>query len=95
MLKSTIIDQLSEKLTYLSINDIKQSISTIIESMCHALAENDDIAIRGFGSFSLHYRTERRVRNPKTGKQVLTSAKKYPHFKPGKELRERVDANQH
>ena len=46
--------------------------------------------MRGFGSFSLHYRPPRTGRNPKTGDAVALPGKHVPHFKPGKELRERV-----
>ena len=61
--------------------------------MSEALINNQRIEIRGFGSFSLHYRPPRNAHNPKTGEKVVTMAKYSPHFKPGKELRERVDAS--
>ncbi len=62
-----------------------------MEQMSQALASGERIEIRGFGSFSLHYRPPRLGRNPKTGDSVALSGKYVPHFKPGKELRERVD----
>jgi integration host factor subunit beta len=66
-------------------------VKTVLEHMAERLANGDRIEIRGFGSFSLHYRPGRVGRNPKTGTPVSLPAKYVPHFKPGKELRERVD----
>ena len=66
-------------------------MKTILEHMAERLANGDRIEIRGFGSFSLHFRPGRVGRNPKTGAPVSLPAKHVPHFKPGKELRERVD----
>ncbi|MNN77358.1 Integration host factor subunit beta [compost metagenome] len=63
----------------------------MLEQMAHALAAGDRIEIRGFGSFSLHYRAPRVGRNPKTGESVRLDGKFVPHFKPGKELRDRVN----
>jgi integration host factor, beta subunit len=68
-------------------------VKTIIEHMAQTLASGERIEIRGFGSFSLHYRAPRIGRNPKTGESVGLSGKYVPHFKPGKELRERVNAS--
>ena len=66
------------------------AVKSLLEQMSQALATGQRIEIRGFGSFSLHYRPPRVGRNPKTGDAVVLSAKHVPHFKPGKELRERV-----
>jgi len=66
---------------------------TILEMLCNALADGDRIEIRGFGSFSLHFRPPRLGRNPKTGESVALPGKHVPHFKPGKELRDRVNAS--
>ena len=66
-------------------------MKTILEHMSQALSTGERIEIRGFGSFSLHYREPRRGRNPKTGDSVELTGKYVPHFKPGKELRERVN----
>jgi integration host factor subunit beta len=60
--------------------------------MNQALSSGERIEIRGFGSFSLHKRPQRMGRNPKTGESVALAEKHVPHFKPGKELRDRVDA---
>ena len=91
MVKSELIVKIAEKYTVLPLKDIELAINNILEKMCQYLAEGERIEIRGFGSFSLHYRPPRRAHNPKTGERVVTRAKHTPHFKPGKELRERVN----
>jgi integration host factor subunit beta len=78
----------------LSVRDIELSIKAIIDMMAQTLASGSRIEIRGFGSFSLHYRSPRVGRNPKTGDAVQLSGKYVPHFKPGKNLREQVNASQ-
>ena len=77
--------------TQLLPKDIELAVKTILEHMSTALAQGDRIEIRGFGSFSLHYRAPRVGRNPKTGESVGLAGKYVPHFKPGKDLRERVN----
>ncbi|MBU2871477.1 integration host factor subunit beta [Colwellia sp. E2M01] len=91
MTKSELIERLADKLDHLSAKDVEKSIKEILELMVGSLAKGDRIEIRGFGSFSLHYRAPRVGRNPKTGESVELSGKYVPHFKPGKELRERVN----
>ena len=91
MTKSELIEKLGDKLSHLSARDVEQSIKEILELMAQSLSKGDRIEIRGFGSFSLHYRAPRVGRNPKTGDSVELSGKYVPHFKPGKELRERVN----
>ena len=66
-------------------------ISEILKNMTDTLISGKRIEIRGFGSFSLNYRPPRLGRNPKTGSKVQVPEKHVPHFKAGKELRERVD----
>jgi integration host factor subunit beta len=73
-------------------DDVDLAVKSLLEMMGGALAGGDRIEIRGFGSFSLHYRPPRLGRNPKTGESVALPGKHVPHFKPGKELRERVSA---
>jgi integration host factor subunit beta len=75
------------------VKDIESSVKEILEQMATSLANNERIEIRGFGSFSLHYRAPRVGRNPKTGDKVELDGKYVPHFKPGKELRDRVKTN--
>ena len=91
MTKSELIELIAASQTQLSSRDVELAIKTILEQMSQALATGERIEIRGFGSFSLHYRGPRRGRNPKTGDAVELSGKYVPHFKPGKELRERVN----
>ena len=91
MTKSELIEKLAESLTHLSPREVELSIKEILEMMAQTLAKGERIEIRRFGSFSLHYREPRVGRNPKTGESVELSGKYVPHFKPGKELRERVN----
>lgn len=71
--------------------EIEVAVKELLEYMAQTLQRGERIEIRGFGSFSLHYRAPRTGRNPKTGELVELSGKYVPHFKPGKELRDRVD----
>ncbi|MFN2348144.1 MAG: integration host factor subunit beta [Thioalkalivibrio sp.] len=92
MTKSELIEILAQKQSHLAYKDVELSVKTMLEHLSHALATGDRIEIRGFGSFSLHFRPPRVGRNPKTGETVSLPGKNVPHFKPGKELRERVNA---
>ncbi len=91
MIKSELIEILAAKMTHLPEKKVAEGINHILSLMSDTLIEGNRIEIRGFGSFSLHYRPPRNAHNPKTGEKVVTEAKHSPHFKPGKELRERVD----
>jgi len=91
MIKSELITSLSDKLNHLPEKDVEFAVKEILEQMTHTLQKGDRIEIRGFGSFCLHYRAPRLGRNPKTGEKVELDSKHVPHFKPGKELRERVN----
>jgi len=91
MTKSELIERIAARQSQLSAKDVELAVKTIIEQMSQTLAAGDRIEIRGFGSFSLHYREPRLGRNPKTGETVQLSGKYVPHFKPGKEMRERVN----
>lgn len=77
--------------TQLQTKDIEYSVKVLVDTMTRSLARGQRIEIRGFGSFDLNHRPARVGRNPKTGERVDVPAKQVPHFKPGKELRERVD----
>ena len=91
MTKSELIEAIALKQTQLSTKDVELAVKTVIEQMSNSLSGGGRIEIRGFGSFSLHYREPRRGRNPKTGDAVELTGKYVPHFKPGKELRDRVN----
>ena len=91
MRKSELIENLIDRFENLPVKSVEQSVKVIIDHMSDALAAEDRIEIRGFGSFCLHYRAPRTGRNPKTGDSVELDAKYVPHFKPGKELRDQVN----
>ncbi|MCO6506653.1 MAG: integration host factor subunit beta [Snodgrassella sp.] len=97
MTKSELMIRLAELYTanndstVLNAKDVEQSIKILVDTMTRALAKGQRIEIRGFGSFDLNHRPARIGRNPKTGEKVSVPEKYVPHFKPGKELRERVD----
>jgi len=91
MTKSELIDLLAMKHTHLNLSDVDASVKIILNHMAESLSQGERIEIRGFGSFSLHHRAARTGRNPKSGEAVALAAKYSPHFKPGKELRRRVD----
>lgn len=91
MTKSELIEQLARQQQHLSQADVNLAVRSIIDQLSSALAAGDRIEIRGFGSFCLHYRPPRMGRNPKSGEAVALPGKFVPHFKPGKELRERVN----
>ena len=92
MTKSELIELLARKQAHLKAEDVDLAVKAVLEQMSSALASGDRIEIRGFGSFSLHFRPARVGRNPKTGDSVTLSGKYVPHFNPGKELRERVNS---
>lgn len=91
MMKSELIDILAREQNHLAYKDVELAVRCILEQMSSALASGERIEIRGFGSFSLHFRPPRVGRNPKTGDAVALAGKHVPHFKPGKELRDRVN----
>jgi integration host factor subunit beta len=93
MTKSELIERIAESQDQLSAKDVELGVKLILEQMSQSLASGDRIEIRGFGSFSLHFRAPRMGRNPKTGEAVKLEGKYVPHFKPGKELRDRVNAD--
>lgn len=92
MTKSELIDRLVERETHMSQKDAELAVKLLLNNMVKQLSQRGRIEIRGFGSFTVHDRPARRGRNPKTGASVDIPRKFVPHFKPGKELRERVDA---
>ena len=86
MTKSELIERITSRQSQLSAKDVELAVKTMIEHMAQTLAQGYRIEIRGFGSFSLHYRPPRLGRNPKTGDSVALPGKHVPHFKPGKDL---------
>ncbi|MEH6544681.1 MAG: integration host factor subunit beta [Porticoccaceae bacterium] len=93
MTKSELIERIAMNQDQLPPKDVELAVKMMLDSMTKALTNNQRIEIRGFGSFCLHYRAPRIGRNPKSGTTVELPGKYVPHFKPGKELRERVNAS--
>ena len=91
MNRSELIQNLAELFPDLTVKDIDLTVRTILDEISRTLAKGGRAEIRGFGSFNLNYRPPRKGRNPKTGSSVMVPDKYVPHFKPGKEMRERVD----
>ncbi|QDQ28159.1 integration host factor subunit beta [Chitinimonas arctica] len=94
MTKSELIAKLAERYPQLVAKDAELAVKTILDAMATSLASGQRIEIRGFGSFDLNYRPPRVGRNPKSGTKVAVPEKYVPHFKAGKELRERVDGQE-
>ncbi len=91
MTKSELIISLANSYPQLLTKDAELTVKTILDAMAQALADGKRIEIRGFGSFALSVRPPRVGRNPRSGEKVMVAEKRVPHFKPGKELRYRVD----
>lgn len=89
--KSELIENIQAKQPQLSAKDVELAVKTMLDYMSQSLSAGERIEIRGFGSFSLHYRAPRLGRNPKTGETVELKGKFVPHFKPGKDLRDQVN----
>ena len=89
--KKDLIEIIAKEQDQLPYRDIELSVKTIIKSMVNSLRKGERIEIRGFGSFSLRYRKPRVGRNPKSGQSVNIEERYVPHFKPGKNLKERVN----
>lgn len=95
MTRADLIDRLAMLSPQLQLKDAEMGVKTILEAMSDTLSKGGRIEIRGFGSFALNHKPPRLGRNPKTGDKVAVPAKYCPHFKPGKELKERVDYPNH
>jgi integration host factor subunit beta len=89
--RSELVERLAQAFPQLLPRDVELAVKTLLDTMSQALAEGKRIELRGFGSFVMHHRPPRQGRNPKSGEAVMVPEKHVPHFKPGKELRERVD----
>lgn len=91
MIRSEIITTLAEKFPALKKDDAEACVTTILDAIADQVSKDGRVEIRGFGTFQLNIRLHRTARNPKTGDKVAVPAKPCPHFKAGKELRDRVD----
>jgi integration host factor subunit beta len=92
MTKSELIAEISAKLPEMEFKDIELAISSMLTHMTNALEKGERIEVRGFGSFDLHHHSPRLSRNPRTGESLRLIAKKVVHFKPGKQMRDRVNS---
>jgi len=92
VVKSELVRALNEKLPELQVKDVELALNCILGQLASAIVQGERVEIRGFGSFNLHHRPPRIARNPKTGEAVNLPAKVAIHFKPGKEMRDRVNA---
>ena len=91
MTKSELIERLADKARHVPSRDVELAIKEMLEQMAQTLQKGERIEIRGFGSFSLHYRAPRTGRNPKTGEDIPISARKVVTFRPGQKLKSRVE----
>ena len=92
MTKSELIEIITAKQKHLPAKDVELALKQILEIMSDALSQGERIEIRGFGSFSLHFRPPRQGRNPKTGEEIPISARRVVTFRPGQKLKARVEA---
>lgn len=91
MIKSELIQRISQKNPHLYQRDVERIINTVFDKIVEALGDGDRVELRGFGAFSVKDRQSREGRNPRTGTAVKVDAKRVPFFKTGKELRERLN----
>jgi len=93
MVKSELIRALNEKLTGHQLDDVELALNCLLKCMADGLVQGERIEIRGFGGFDLHHRAPRIARNPRTGEAVELPAKTVLRFKPGKDMKDRVNAS--
>jgi integration host factor subunit beta len=91
MTKSELIDAIAARQPHLGFTDVEMAVKSVLDQISDALERGERVEIRGFGSFSVNFRPPRVGRNPKTGETVSLPGKSVPHFKPGKELRDRAN----
>lgn len=91
MIRSELVAIIAEQHPHLTIRDVETLVGTVFDAITSALADGRRVELRGFGAFSTRARNARTGRNPRTGEAVPVDAKRVPYFKPGKELRERLN----
>ncbi|MBS3961881.1 MAG: integration host factor subunit beta [Sandarakinorhabdus sp.] len=91
MIRSELVQKIADANPHLGQREAERVVATILESISDRLAEGGRVELRGFGAFSTRGRDSRIGRNPRTGASVKVESKRVPHFKPGKELRERLN----
>lgn len=92
MIRSELVQKIADDNPHLSVRDAERVVNTVLDAIAEVLAAGGRAELRGFGTFSTRARGARTGRNPRTGEAVPVEAKRVPHFKPGKELRERLNA---
>jgi integration host factor subunit beta len=92
MIRSELVQKIADDNPHLSLGDAERVVNAVLDSIAEVLAAGGRAELRGFGTFSTRARDARTGRNPRTGEAVPVKAKRVPHFKPGKELRERLNA---
>ena len=90
--RSELIERITDAQQHIQVKDVELAVKMLIEEMAQAVTSGGRVEVRGFGSFELHYRPPRVARNPRTGESVNLGGKYSAHFKPGKELREKVNS---
>jgi integration host factor subunit beta len=93
MIRSELVQKLSEENPDLALRDVEAVVATFFDEICRRLAANGRVELRGFGAFSTRARDARTGRNPRTGEMVEVTAKRVPYFKPGKEMRQRLNVD--
>ena len=91
MTRSDLVEELAARFDQLTQRDAEHAVKTLLDAVGEALVRGHRIEVRGFGSFSVSHRAPRMGRNTRSGEAVAIPAKRVPHFKPGKALREAVD----
>ena len=91
MIKSELVQIIATRNPHLFLRDVENIVSAIFDEITDALAEGNRVELRGFGAFSVKNRPARTGRNPRTGELVDVTAKRVPYFKPGKEMRQRLN----
>jgi integration host factor subunit beta len=94
MLRSELVAKLQEELAPMKATEVEHAVDVVLEEIGEALASGGRVELRGFGAFSVRSRDARTGRNPRTGAAVKVDAKKVPFFKPGKELRLKVNGGE-
>jgi integration host factor subunit beta len=92
MTRAELIDRLAQQQPHLSASDIELAVKALLDQLSATLARGERIEVRGFGSFAVRHREPRVARDPRTGAPVPLDTRHVPYFRPGKELRERVNA---
>lgn len=93
MIRSELLQTLSDDNPELRPEEIEQVVDIFFDEITARLAEGGRVELRGFGTFTTRQRDARTGRNPRTGESVEVPAKRVPYFKPGKEMRERLNAD--